>query len=226
MHNSRWYCHTLLLAVAVWLSGSLFAAQDKPANTSAPSVKIDEELRKELLRMTKEDQDARRALIEVLSKKKITDPKVALGGEMPEGKRVNTIDQKNTARMKEIVDKHGWPGKSLVGVDGANAAWLLVQHADKDRPFQDHCLTLMREAFKKGVVSGQDLAYLTDRVLVGQGKKQIYGTQFRDQSGKMVPEPIEDEAKVDQRRKEVGLPSMAEYEKLLRQVYKMEKDKK
>ena len=54
--------------------------------------------------------------------------------------------QRNTARMKGIVDEHGWPGRSLAGEDGANAAWLLVQHADADPAFQERCLALMEAA--------------------------------------------------------------------------------
>jgi hypothetical protein len=136
------------------------------------------------------------------------------------------IDRKNTARLKEIVDKHGWPGKNSVGDDGAHAAWLLVQHADRDRAFQKKCLTLLEQAVKAHEASPTDLAYLTDRVLVGENKKQIYGTQFRMVDGKWEPNPIEDEKNVDRRRKEVGLPSMAEYRKLIEQMYKPQAEKK
>ena len=68
--------------------------------------------------------------------------------------------------------------------------------------------------------SGVDLAYLTDRVLVAEKKQQIYGTQFRLMDGKMEPYSIADEKNVDRRRKEVGLPSLAEYRKMLEAVYK------
>ena len=36
----------------------------------------------------------------------------------------------------------------------------------------------------------------------------------------MEPYPIEDEANVDQRRKEVGLPPLAEYRKMIEGLYK------
>jgi hypothetical protein len=57
-----------------------------------------------------------------------------------------------------VIEKHGWPGKSLVGADGAQAAWLLVQHADLDREFQRQCLPLLKEAAEKGEASKQNLA--------------------------------------------------------------------
>jgi hypothetical protein len=113
-----------------------------------------------------------------------------------------------------------------VGADGAHAAWLLAQHADRDRPFQKRCLGLLQKAVKAGEASGQDLAYLTDRVRVGEGKKQRYGTQFRTVNGKMEPYPIEDEASVDRRRKEVGLGTLAEYRKILEEAYRRKPEKK
>ena len=50
--------------------------------------------------------------------------------------RVGEVDADNTAWLCGVVDHHGWPGASLVGEDGAQAAWLLVQHADQDPGFQ------------------------------------------------------------------------------------------
>ena len=38
--------------------------------------------------------------------------------------------------------------------------------------------------------------------------------------GNLVPYPVEDAEHVDERRREVGLPSMAEYERKIREVYK------
>jgi len=190
------------------------------AQEKKETAALNEGLRKELLQRVKEDQDGRFAMIEMMKRAKIATTDEAKKANVAEAKRLEAIDRQNTARMKEIVAKHGWPGKSLVGVDGANAAWLLVQHADLDKPFQKRCLELMREAFKRKEVSGTDLAYLTDRVLVGQKEKQLYGTQFNQVDGKWVPAPIQDEANVDKRRKEVGMLSMAEYTKLLEEVYK------
>src|SRR5262249_17953977 len=126
------------------------ALLDEPA----PTKKINEELRKELADRVKEDQDARHALIESKT------PNAELR------KKTEEIDKRNMAWLKGVVAKHGWPGKSLVGEEGAHNAWLLVQHADRDRPFQKRCLELLKDAVQKGEAAGKDLAYLTDRVLV------------------------------------------------------------
>lgn len=173
--------------------------------------KHDDALRQELLKMVKEDQNARKDIIRTPAPEAAALRKVA------------EIDHKNTARLKEIIEKKGWPGKSLVGDDGAHAAWLLVQHADKDREFQKKCLTLLERAVKFHEASAVDLAYLTDRILVAEKKNQVYGTQFRSVDGKIEPYPIADEKKVDRRRKEVGLPSLAEYRKMIDEIYKPKK---
>ncbi len=57
------------------------------------------------------------------------------------------------------------------------------------------------------------LALLEDRVLMGQGKKQVYGTQvtFHQTTGKPELYPVENEPEVDSRRARVGLPPFREY---------------
>lgn len=137
-----------------------------------------------LLWMARSDQKARRA---------------AMNGE-PFDERV---DQRHIRAMKQIVARYGWPGERLVGLLGAQTAWLLVQHADHDRAFQKQCLPLLEAAVKNEDAQPQHLAYLTDRVCVGDGRPQIYGSQLEY--------PIADQEHVDERRAAVGLSSFAEY---------------
>jgi len=156
------------------------------------------ELYDELLRRMKLDQDARNAMpVDVAA--------------------MTRIDAENTAWMKEVLDKHGWPGFSMVGKDGDQAAWLLIQHAP-DVTFQKRCQELLTAAVEKGDSSPVDLAYLTDRVLMREGKPQIYGTQFMEFNGQMKPHPIEDEANVDSRRAKVGLEPFAVYAERMRSL--------
>lgn len=131
---------------------------------------------------------------------------------------VERIDRENTVRLGTLVEKHGWPTSTLVGKDGSNAAWLLVQHADANPKFQRKCLDLMTK-LPRSEVSPIDRAYLTDRVLLAEGKKQIYGTQFTYSNGKWEPYPLKDATDVDKRRREVGLQPLAEYVKNLESQY-------
>src|SRR5690606_30750870 len=81
-------------------------------------------------------------------------------------------DEARTARLAEIIDEHGWPTRSLVGEDGASAAWLIAQHSDLDVGFQERALGLLREAVADGEADPTELAYLEDRVARNQGRPQ------------------------------------------------------
>ncbi|MFQ5490340.1 MAG: DUF6624 domain-containing protein [Phycisphaerae bacterium] len=205
---------TLLIAMSGCATtqpqGRAPATGDQVASPSpaVPSVGTDvaciyPELREHLLHMMELDQARRKAL-------------PANGPAQEQVEALAYIDACNTKRMKQIVRDYGWPTRSLVGDDGSHAAWLLVQHADQDPVFQSRCLDLMHAELTVGEVFPQDVAYLTDRVLVHQNQPQLYGTQFHQVDGKMVPQPIQDPLTVDAHRAEVGLSNMADYKKLMK----------
>ena len=52
----------------------------------------------------------------------------------------------NTDRLRVIVAEHGWPGRALVGEQGAEDAWLLAQHADHQLDSQRLFLAALQEA--------------------------------------------------------------------------------
>lgn len=162
--------------------------------------------------MLKRDQDARFALIRSQGSK---DQKaLAL--------KVTAVDAANLKRLAPMLDAHGFPTPAMVGRDGVQAAFILVQHAESDPALQARMLPQLAKLRSKGEVSGQDFALLTDRVLRAQGKPQRYGTQFEPDKvhdGTMVLEPTEDPGHVDARRAEVGLPPLKDYACLLSAVY-------
>jgi len=127
--------------------------------------------------------------------------------------RLSAVDEDNTAWLKGIVLQRGWPTITRVGEEGAGNAWLLVQHADHDVDFQEHCLLLLRAAVAQNQASAKNLAYLEDRVAMHRGRPQRYGTQFVQKDGKYVPHTLEDPARVDEWRTSVGLDTLAEYAK-------------
>jgi hypothetical protein len=109
-----------------------------------------------------------------------------------------------------VVAERGWPGSSLVGVDGAHAMWLMVQHAVADVPFMRHCLDLLAAAVATGEASVTDQAFLTDRVLLHEGGQQVYGTQMTRRGGKWVADNLRDPDTVDERRAAAGMGPLAE----------------
>ena len=122
-------------------------------------------------------------------------------------------DSFNLAMAKKIIAKYGYPGYNLVGEDGSNRFWAIVQHCDDDVPFQLLVLKLMYKQVLRKNASGENYAYLQDRVLVNGHKKQLYGTQLRynPASRKSHPFPIQDSLHVNDRRRQMGMGTLAEY---------------
>ncbi len=186
------------------------AVGEKPASTQ-PAPKLPE-LGTELIAMGDEDQKFRTILQEAMIKASSSSGAKTLK-DLPELiKKQAEIDHKNLARLEEIIQKHGWPGKSLVGDKGSIAAFLILQHSEQST--QEKYLEVFKKAAKSGEARKADAAMLEDRVLMRQGKKQIYGTQLQsnaESQGKLFLYPVEDEVHVDERRESVGLPTMKEY---------------
>jgi hypothetical protein len=120
-------------------------------------------------------------------------------------------NDQNVERLEEIIDQYGWPTISMVGKDGAEAAWLIAQHADRKPEFRERCLGLMQQAAAEGEASKAHLAYLVDRVMVEVSQQQFYGTQFWDGPDGYGPVPIIDPAGLDARREAAGLVSFSDY---------------
>lgn len=166
------------------------------------------------------DRALRRELFERLNRdQEIRDRLIASPDDKSLNQQVEAIDSDNTQWLKTLISTRGWPGYKLVYKDGAQAAWLLAQHADRDPEFQQQVLQLLEKAVMDKDASPSHLAYLTDRVRTGRGDKQLYGTQFVKDGDNWVPAPIEDEAQVDARRKRIGLGTMAEYSEQIRAAY-------
>lgn len=166
------------------------AAPSTADPSTAGPVRFDRALHDELMGMYRRDQRERRT------------------GMVGEG------DQVRTDRLEEILDEHGWPTISLVGEDGADAAWTIAQHADLDPAFQARALELLRAAAAAGEASPGNLAYLEDRVAVAQGRPQTYGTQIRCADGAAEPAtPIEEPGGVEARRAAAGLEPLADYQR-------------
>ena len=163
------------------------------AATSHAAEPADKALRDELLAMREHDQQARKATTQEEFRKWVE------------------TDAANQKRLKEIVARHGWPTYSMVGQDAADAAWLIVQHSDSDKDFQLKVLDMMGRLVKQGEASAKLYAYLYDRTHA----PQRYGTQGSCVSRQeWQPYEIEDIAGVDGRRRELGMPPLAEYAKL------------
>jgi predicted RNA-binding Zn-ribbon protein involved in translation (DUF1610 family) len=158
------------------------------------------ELRAELLLRLEGDQAARRAV---------------LRGEATALEEMVHVDQQNSRWLAAVLDEHGWPGRRLVGDDRAHAAWLIAQHADHDPPFQRRCLDLVSAAVREDDAAPSDRAYLTDRVQLKELGYQTYGTQYVVVGGTRVLRTVKEPEALEERRRSVGLPPLAEQDRAM-----------
>lgn len=119
------------------------------------------------------------------------------------------------ARIRErfvgILDVNGWPGRSLVGEDGAEAAWMLAMHTMPEPDVLRRCVRMMTEAADAGEVDPSWVPTLVDRLSLVERGLQIYGTTIcRQPDGTFAAPNLEDPDRVDERRRAVGLPQLAD----------------
>jgi hypothetical protein len=118
----------------------------------------------------------------------------------------------NTDRLRAIVAERGWPGRALVGEQGAEDAWLLAQHADHQLDSQRLFLAALQDAVAAGEAPARHAAYLVDRVAMNEGRPQTYGTQIAGvEDGEGIAWPIADPEQLDERRAGAGLETFEEY---------------
>lgn len=116
----------------------------------------------------------------------------------------------NAEELKKIIDENGWPGKSLVGIEGANAAFVIAQHSISKPELQKLFLVELKKAVAKGEATSIQRACLEDRILFNQGKPCIYGMLFDwDDDGNLIAN-VDDEALVNERRAKLGLSTLSE----------------
>lgn len=139
-------------------------------------------------------------------------PLQRVGAEARLDRRLLDVDVDNAARLSPLLDRHGWTNISDFGAEADRAAWRVVQHADGQPELQARALLVLEGLAEVGETDPAHYAYLADRVAVGRGEPQPFGTQGRCAGqGQWVPHAVRDPEGVDSRRAAMGLPPMAEY---------------
>ena len=124
---------------------------------------------------------------------------------------MHKVDSANQVTVVSILEKYGWLPKSKLGEEAASSLFYVVQHSNL--PTMEKYLPLLQQKAQEGEASKVHAAMMEDRVLMWQGKKQIYGTQATTmgrEDGKMAIWPIEDPENVNKRRQEAGFPTTVE----------------
>lgn len=155
--------------------------------------------------------------------------------------RMEETDSRCRAIVFPILDSVGIPDG--LTEKAREALFLVVQHSDVEH--QRKYIDLFDAAAKKGLVARADVATMRDRILMHEGRPQIYGTQtftpnrtiiINSDGGKRIADDGEDNGGessasqptaylwpvgsadgLDARRAEVGLPPMDTYIEMFRQ---------
>ena len=122
---------------------------------------------------------------------------------------VAAVDRRHRPEIDRIHEQHGWLKASVAGKDASHMFWLLVQHQDAE--LQRRLLPEMERAVREREASRADYALLYDRVMVGEGKLQRWGSQTKCIDGKAVLDPVEDPASLDDRRRALFMQPVEQY---------------
>lgn len=132
------------------------------------------------------------------------------------------IDSTNLVQVESLIAKYGWMGRSFIGEKGNSALFFVIQHADLETQLK--YVPLLQESVEAGESRASNLALMQDRILMRQGKNQIYGSQVvYSKTGEQMFYPIEDEKNVNIRRAQMGLQPIEDYAKLFGIVYQLPK---
>jgi len=159
---------------------------------------MNQELQTLIISMKDEDFEMRKSILE--------------DGSLYDGysKEMEALHIRNAENLKIIIDKHGWPGRSLIGMEGADAAIVIAQNSISKPEIQKQFLVELKEAVAKGEATPLQEACLEDRILFNQGMPCLYGMLFDwDIAGNLVAN-VDDEKLVNVRRSKLGLKPLSE----------------
>jgi hypothetical protein len=163
------------------------------------------------------DQDARNQIDRVLKDIEFQDSILdAVGLTLPQFlqytmEKQAIQDEQNLAWIKQFIQTNGYPGKTMVGEKYAEVAWLVLQHGGQDdlKMF----LPLIKDAYLHGEIDPLCYAKSKDRVLIGENRAQLYGTQLSFDSKIQTHSiyKIRFDRMVNTRRKKLGLEDVESY---------------
>ncbi len=128
---------------------------------------------------------------------------------------ITETDSLNIKKVERIIKKYGYPGKSLVGSPTNITCWYVIQHSNKIKKY----FSIIKQASELKEIPKTNVAMMEDRMLMSDGKEQIYGTQG---AGRLIINaagkeefynfiwPIKDISQVNDLRKQVGFKTTVE----------------
>lgn len=114
-------------------------------------------------------------------------------------------DHRNQELIISIIEKCGMPTLNEVNQEQMDAIWLGLQHTESK--YRIKYFPLVEKAVKSGDLSKMQYALMKDRILMDEGKPQLFGSQIKN--GKLYD--LEEPETVNQRRQEMGLEPIEDY---------------
>ncbi len=176
------------------------------AGSSAPPT-LNKKLKAELVKMANKQREL---LLEVVGNDQT---------KQSDQKKLHKRYEEHIAKLCQIIKTHGWPTSAMVDKDGVLATYHILKNAGTYE-LQRDLLPVIVAAIKKDPMQKREFAGLFDRLRVSAGKKQLFGTQAVSSGGFLILYPTEDEAGLDARRAEYGLPPMDQYINALEGTYR------
>lgn len=127
--------------------------------------------------------------------------------------QLDLVERSNAGRLQTLLARCGWPLRSVWGDAAGYAAWQLIRQYGQDLGLQRMAAPHLERAVAAGEAPGRELALLLDRIAVAEGRPQEHGTQMQQLGCRWVPQPMDDRARVEERRRQLGLPSLEEQER-------------
>ncbi len=125
-------------------------------------------------------------------------------------KKKDYLNQLNIDLLYQMSPNGEFPDSKEIGYDKFETLFLIIQHADLKT--QEKFLPEIKKLSERNELSKESFALLSDRVLVREGKMQLFGTQVKtDSTGKSIVCPILNEMNVNTRRKEYGMSTLEDY---------------
>ncbi len=118
------------------------------------------------------------------------------------------VQERNEQELDRLIASKGWPRVGSVGREAAMAAYLVAMHSHKG--LQKKYLTTIKGICQEKELPWERYALIYDRSLVNENKPQRFGThtKYNEQTKAEELYPLEDESKVNEWRKEIGLPPL------------------
>lgn len=121
------------------------------------------------------------------------------------------IQERSQAELEALIAKKGWPRVADVGREAAMSAFFVIMHSQSGS--QKKYLADIKKVCEAGELPWERYAAIYDRGLYNDNQPQRYGThtRYNEQTKKEELYPLEDETRVDEWRKELGLQPLEDY---------------